>query len=140
MSQAYDTPDEAARSDIPQKQAQTLAVRVAPDGRHAVVLLGIDVGPEVYEYQVVCERHRAPWLPGTGGNGPGWSSTTDRDDAGPNRGVLTAWGPAPAHAAVASITYAGADYDERVTNGYYLFAAWDVPDDDVEQPGSVRFE
>jgi hypothetical protein len=140
MSHAYDTPDEAARSDIPEKYARTLAIRVAPDEQHAVVLLGIDVGRDVCEYQVVCERHRDRWIPGTGGNGPGWSSTTDRDDPGPNCGGLTAWGATPEHAAAASITYVDVDYDEPVTNGYYLFAFWDVPDDSIAEPGPVRFE
>jgi len=139
MSQGSATPELAARGDIPDPHARTLAVQIAPDGQHALILLDIASGADVYEYQVLCERVGDGWVESISGNGPGWSSTIYGDDTQPNCGVLTAWGPAPADAEVAIFSYAGGEYAQPVTNGYYLFAAWDAPDDSIEVAALLRF-
>jgi hypothetical protein len=130
----------AARGDIPEAAARALAVRLAPDGQHAMVLLDTGSDAEVYEYQVLCERKADGRVEPAGGNGPGWTSTTTGDDTQPNRGVLTDWGLAPPEAEVALVRFAGGESRHPVAHGYYFFAARDVPADSSEIPMLIRFE
>jgi hypothetical protein len=57
-----------------------LATALAPDGNHAVVLLGTNEPPKLYPYQVVCGRSEDGWVEGISGNGPGWSTTRDTEE------------------------------------------------------------
>lgn len=124
---------------MPERFVPTLGVVVAGD--IAVVLLGTD-GDDPYPCEVVCHRRDGGWRSGSSGNAPGWASTT-WDEAGdaPDIGVRTLWDQAPAGVGAAVIDVAGEEVVVPVRNGYYLFAAFGVPEDDVERlaPRLVRF-
>ena len=124
---AAPTPEEAARGEIPERYARVLGVAYSPDRDDAVVLLGTNEEPNLYPYQVLCGRGEEGWYQGTSGNGPGWSSTSSPGE--PNIGVATDWDEAPPRARAAIVSFDGREHEVPVTNGYYLFAAWEVPDD-----------
>jgi hypothetical protein len=130
------TPEEAARGEIPERYARVLATAVAPDGNHAVVLLGTNEPPKLYPYQVVCGRGEDGWVEGVSGNGPGWSSTAGEGE--PNLGVATLWDEAPVSARAAKVVFEGREHEAPVRNSYFLFAAWDAPDD-AAHPRFVRW-
>jgi hypothetical protein len=134
MEPSYGTPEAAARGDVPEQFAHTLGIEVSADRRHAVVLVGTNEQSDPYPYQVVCAREGERWVESIGGNGPGWSATGDQQS---NVGVLTAWGEAPAASTVAVIGFGGREHEVAVHRGYYLFVAWDVPDDDGYAPPVV---
>ena len=56
----YDTPEEAARGDIPPRYARALSVSVSPDGDEAIVVLGTNEEPYVYPYEVSCLLRKTP--------------------------------------------------------------------------------
>jgi hypothetical protein len=103
-----------------------LSVSISADDRHALVLLGMNQPPQIYPYQVLCERHDDGWVESISANGPGWSSTSDPDEA-EDIGVLTEWGEAPADARLAVVSFDGREHDASVSDCYYLFVAWDIP-------------
>jgi hypothetical protein len=101
--------------------------------RHAVVLLLTNDPPSAYPYEVVCEATADGWDERMGGNGPGWTSTTE-EGATENLGVFTLWGPAPPGAVVVVVRFRERDHEVPVRDGYYLFAAWDVAAGETEGP------
>ncbi len=104
MSEGYSTPEEAARGDIPARYSTVLDLAYSPDAKHAVVLLGTNEPPYVYEYEVVCSMENDHWVGGSGGNGPAGRRLPD------DRWVETDWLP--------------------TDDGYRLAAEWmdDAPD------------
>jgi hypothetical protein len=127
LPNAAPTPEEAARGEIPERFARALAVAYSPDGNHAVVLLGTNEEPYLYPYQVVCSLGKSGWVEGTSSNGPGWSSTSSEGE--PNVGVATDWDEAPPEATAALVSFEGQEHEVPVQEGYFLFAALNVPDD-----------
>jgi hypothetical protein len=124
----YPTPEAAARGSIPEQYGHVLHTSLSPDGRHALVLLGTNEPPELYPYQVLCERQTDGWVESVSGNGPGWSSTSDPGDP-ENAGVATDWGEAPPAAHSALVRFDGTDHEAPVNQGYFLFVAWGVSED-----------
>jgi hypothetical protein len=133
---AHPTPEAAARGRVSERYAHVLGCAASPDGRHAVVLLGMNEPSDFYPYQVLCERAADGWAEGTSGNGAGWSSMGDDDPANP--GVVTSWGEAPTNARAALVAFGGTDHEVPVSGGYYLFVAWDVPEADASDAPVVR--
>jgi len=131
------TPEEAAGGEIPEGYARVLATALSPDRDHAVVLLGTNEPPTLYPYQVVCGLSEDGWVEEISGNGPGWSTTRDSAE-GPNVGVATLWDEAPESATAAVVVFEGREHEAPVRNGYFLFAAWEVPDD-AGHPRFVRW-
>ena len=64
----YDTPEEAARGDIPARFARALGVSISPSGNSALVVLATNEPPTIEPYVVSCERVAARWETGSGGN------------------------------------------------------------------------
>jgi hypothetical protein len=91
------------------------------------VLLGTNEPPLLYPYQVVCGRGEGGWSEGISGNGPGWSTTSSEGE--PNLGVVTDWAEAPIDAAAAVVSFDGQEHQLPVREGYFRFAAWEVPHD-----------
>lgn len=122
----YGSPEEAARGDIPARYARAVAVSVSPEGRRACVLLLTNEEPRLYPYEVIVERdEHGRWRAGASSNliGVGWTSTgVERD-----RGVLRLVAEVPPRARSATIRHGGSDHAVSVTEGWVLFAAWDVP-------------
>jgi hypothetical protein len=115
----YTDPEAAARGSIPAEFARTLALAIAPDGEHAVVLLGTNEPPDLYPYQVICQQGPEGWEESASANGPGWTSV-----AGGDVGLETYWGEAPEGASEVLVSHRGVSHRVPVTNGYYVFVAW----------------
>ena len=65
--------------------------------------------------------------------GIGWTSTSGDED-GPNLGVHRLVGEAPEGAIEVIVGYQGHEHRVPVSaRGYFIFAAWDVPDDAMER-------
>lgn len=129
----FDSPEEAARGDIPERYARALATVVSPSGEDAVVLLATNEEPCVYPYVVVCHRRGGRWLEGSGGNnapGSGWSRTNDDHPIG----VAYTVGEAPEGTSLVVVTYRGEDHRVRIAeDGYFVFAVWDMPPEAWEE-------
>lgn len=140
----FDTPEEAARGDIHARYARALATAVAPDHSAAVVLLGTNEEPFLHPYTCVCYRENGRWYEacGDGGTGLGWTSVSWRGDVEDDLGVLHLSGEAPEGAVEAIVEYGGQKHRVPVTNGYYVFACWDVPSGGMNglEPPAVRFD
>jgi hypothetical protein len=67
----YDTPEEAARGDIPERYAPALSVEISEDGTYARVLLATNESPAIEYYEVHCELVDGQWRGGVGGNASG---------------------------------------------------------------------
>jgi hypothetical protein len=52
----FETPEEAAAPEIPQRYKRVVGVNIAPDGAHAVVELLTNEAPQLHPYTVFCER------------------------------------------------------------------------------------
>ena len=61
-SWAYDTPEEAARGDIPERYARVVRVDHSSDGTRAVVLLATNEPPVIEYYGVSCELEDGRWF------------------------------------------------------------------------------
>lgn len=137
-----ESPEDAARGDIPAQFAEALAIEVSPDGLHAVVLLGTNEDPVLEPYGVVCHRVRDEWEQGAGGSAPGlwWSSLSQPQDA-ENLGVLSYSGVAPAGASSVTVRWHGAVRSVRVSHGYFFLAVWNVPpmERNSERPEVLSF-
>jgi hypothetical protein len=120
---AYEDPEAAARGSVSPRFARTLAVSIAPGGDCAVVLLGTNEPPDLYPYQVICWRRGDGWEEGASANGPGWTGVSG------DIGIETYWGEAPDGASEVVVPHRGARHRVSVTNGYYLFVAWNEPAD-----------
>jgi hypothetical protein len=71
MEDGYDTPEEAARGDIPEKYAPAVRVEYSEDGSRATVLLATNEPPAIEYYEVRCEFKDGKWFGGVGGNASG---------------------------------------------------------------------
>jgi hypothetical protein len=125
------TAEDAARGTRP--DAIVIASSHSPDGQHAVVLVDKGKPGKPYVLQVLCERVAGAWTTQSDSNGHGWTATRmdDRLDQS-NRGVLTLWDEAPAGANAVTVGWKGQRYHIPVAAGHYLFAVWDIPDDDLD--------
>jgi hypothetical protein len=134
--ETYETPEEAARGDIPAEYAKALSVEISPSGEEALVVLATNEQPYIEPYEVVCYREGNRWLAGigSGGLGCGWSSTLS-DDAS-NTGVLRLSGEAPRGVDAVVVRWAGEEQRVPVTSGYFFFTRWAVPSDFHETVGS----
>ena len=144
----YPTPEAAARAHVAQHYARVreeqaaapecdlrlLAKSASPDEQHVLVVLGARQPAPYRHYEVLCERSDGGWVDGASGNSPGWTTMSDFD-APMNVGVATDWGEAPQGARAAVVTFGGTDHEVPVVNGYYLFVAWGVPDEERPTPG-----
>jgi hypothetical protein len=134
----HTTLEEAARGEIPERFARVLCVSISPYGQDAIVLLGTNEPPRLHPLEVVCVLGPEGWSERSAGNGQGWHAT--RSDDVTVFGVLTSWDEAPEEAAEAVVAFAGREHTVPVTNGYYLFTAWDVPGTELSPWASaVRF-
>ena len=126
---------EAARGDIPPRYARPLVTEVSPDGQTAFVLLGTNEEPYLYPYVEICSRDGDGWAGGSGTSfwGTGWISIDD------DNGLLFFGGDAPAGAVEAVVRYEGVEQRVPVESGFFVFVAWNVPDDDWSEPELVRF-
>jgi hypothetical protein len=132
----FPDPEAAARGDIAEEHMPTLGIVKSPTRHEAIVLLGSGTDPQ-YPYQVHCARSGDLWHGGIGGNGPGWSATEDAEEGG-SLGVTTAWGEAPRGSRAAIVEFQGREHEVEVHNGFYLFAAWGVPDSPIPEHPVVR--
>jgi hypothetical protein len=71
METGYDTPEEAARGDIPERYAPALRVEYSEDGTQATVLLATNEPPAIEYYEVRCMCENGRWFGGVGGNASG---------------------------------------------------------------------
>ena len=62
----YETPEEAARGDIPKRYARVVRVDYSADGTRAVVLLATNEPPVIEYYGVRCDLENGRWFPGDG--------------------------------------------------------------------------
>jgi hypothetical protein len=124
MERRFETPERAARDDIPEQFARTLAVSISPDGTEAIVLLGTNEPPDLYPYQSDIRRDVDGWLSGGGSNMQ-------------IQGTL--WDEAPPDANVAIVEYERTEYEVPVVNGYFHFSPWDFGKDLGGVPKLQRF-
>jgi hypothetical protein len=131
------TPEEAARGDIPERYARALVTEVSPDGRWAVVLLGTNEEPALYPYVETCSAEGGRWFERSGSSfgGSGWSSL----DPDASNGLYYLCGEAPTGAVEAVVSYRDEERRVPVVSGYFIFVAWDIPEEFPEEPPSVRF-
>jgi hypothetical protein len=122
----YETPEEAARGDMPPRYCRVLAT--SESGDFALVLLATNEPPYVELYGVRCRRRDGLWFDegGSSGTGMTWSISSDRD-----LGDLACSWEAPAGADRLRIQLLGNDHEIETQNGYCLFLAHDVPDDEL---------
>jgi hypothetical protein len=57
--EGYDTAEEAARGDIPERYARILRIDYSPDRTRAVALLATNEPPAIEYYEVHCDRGMA---------------------------------------------------------------------------------
>ena len=62
----YDSPEEAARGDIPERYARVVRVDYSSDRTRAVVLLATNEPPVIEYYGVSCELEEGRWFGGDG--------------------------------------------------------------------------
>jgi hypothetical protein len=126
----------AARGDIPARYAHPLWISVAPDGEHALVVLGLNEEPYVELEEIECRRERGRWhmMSSSNGIGVGWTLRRWLED-GPSLGLLQLGGEAPAEAETVVVRWAGRNHELPATAGYFFFGIWDVPDDFDEAAG-----
>jgi hypothetical protein len=137
----FETPEEAARGDIPARFARALATAISPDQSTAVVILGTNEEPFLYPYEVICYRKEGRWFEGSGSNGigVGWTTTSGGDRGEMQLGVLRLVGEAPEGVRAVVVGYKSEEHRVPVLmNGFFIFAAWDVPDD-YEPPEALRY-
>jgi hypothetical protein len=58
----YDTPEQAARGDIPERYARVVRVDFSADGTRAVVLLATNEPPAIEYYGVSCALEDGRWF------------------------------------------------------------------------------
>ncbi len=121
----YASAEEAAIGDIPPSQARVVA-KCEWNG-YAVVLLETNDRTPFEPYQEVCEQTSKGWIPVAGGNGPGWTALFERQT-----GVFSFWDIDQPGTSV-RIRYREAEYEVPVVDGYFLFCAWDVPEEASEE-------
>jgi hypothetical protein len=142
MADNYETPEDAARGDIPERYSRPLSVEISPDGREALVVLATNEEPYVEPYEVVCHREGDRWVGGigSGGIGFGWSSTSVTDD-GTSLGVLRLAAEVPPGTEAVIVSWRGEEHRVRVSGGYFFFTRWNVPDDfdETATPEAVRY-
>ena len=68
--EAYKSPEEAARGDIPERYARVVSVLYSRDHDAAVVELETNEPPSVEAYWVTCRRQGAVWIAEGGSNAP----------------------------------------------------------------------
>ena len=112
-----------------------LGISMSPTGDEAIVLLGSGTDPQ-YPYQSHCLRSGDLWYEGIGGNGPGWLSNEEAEEG--NLGVATDWGEAPQGSRAAIVEFQGREHEVQIRNGFYLFAAWGIPDSASDEHPVVR--
>ena len=139
----YDTPEEAARGDIPDRYARAISVAISPDGSEALVLLATNEEPYIAPYEVICHREGTRWVGGGGmsGTGLGWSSWSVAED-GLQLGVLRLVDEVPSGVGAVIVRWRERDYRVPVSHGYFVFTEWDVPEDFEEElghPEAVRY-
>lgn len=135
MKAGYDTPETAARGDTPERYSRALACSRSPDDQHAFVLLGTNEPPDLHPYLVVCHRGEDGWVDGNSANADMWFPTPS-DDGDSDRGGLAVWNQAPEGAQSVQLRFRGVDHRIPTVDGYYLFVAWDTPQD-VPRPALV---
>jgi len=88
---------------------------------------------------VVCGRGEDGWYEEISGNGPGSFTTSGEGER--NVGVATDWDEAPPEATAVVVSFEGQEHEVPVQEGYFPFAAWDVPADEKGQrlPAFVRW-
>jgi hypothetical protein len=67
----YDTPEAAARGDIPEEYVSVVGVDYSGDGTRAKILLATNVAPAIEYYEVHCELRDGQWFGAVGGNASG---------------------------------------------------------------------
>jgi hypothetical protein len=112
----HPTAADAALADHPAGRV----LRALGSGGRAVVL--VDPGDGGRPRQVLCRRGPRGWIRGPGAPGPGWLATGD------GLGVLTLWGRLPRVTHRVVVAWDGREHKLPLQNGYFLFAAWDVPE------------
>ena len=112
-----------------------LGISMSPTGDEAIVLLGSGTDPQ-YPYQSHCLRSGDLWYEGIGGNGPGWLSNEEAEEG--NLGVATDWGEAPPGNRAAIVEFQGREYEVQVRNGFYVLAAWGIPESTIPERPVVR--
>jgi hypothetical protein len=70
----YDSPEVAARGDIPERYARVIRVDYSPDRTRAVVLLATNEPPVIEYYEVHCEIEEGQWV-----GSDGWTAGRRRD-------------------------------------------------------------
>jgi hypothetical protein len=137
VPRVYATPEAAARGELPEPFARALALTRSPDGSHALVLLGCNDPSNAYPCQVLCHRAGAEdgWIERASSYVPGWTALNAEHE----RGVLSAWGPAPPETRTAVVAFDDREHEVAISHGHYVFAAWDVPSDKRDAPSVRRF-
>jgi len=127
----YDTAEDAARLDMPPHFARVLAKEISPDARHALVVLGTT--EELEPLVVLCHHDGKKWFHVSGSEpGKAWENMNWDENDPLNRGVL--WLVERAPSGIREVSVSLRDTVMRVpvaSNGYFIFAAWDVPAADV---------
>jgi hypothetical protein len=126
-----ETPEEAARGDIPERYAPTLFVDIDPTGGFATVLLDTNAAGDPYPYEEFCEKGRdGLWYAQGGSNG----NTVFTDPSG-RFSLLTQWEEAPSGATFARIRFQGRTYECPVKRGYYRLVVWGFDEDRMNREG-----
>jgi hypothetical protein len=134
-STSFPTPEAAAMQGFSDAHCRIAASPA--DGDDAYVLL--DTGPEghPYLYGACVRRTEGGWVPGSDGNGDGWTLT----DGESGVGTATAWGEAPAGADRVRVVFGGETREAPVEGGVYLVAWWRVPaPDDLPRVDALRID
>jgi len=136
--EGYDSPEEAARGDIPERYARALSVSVSPDGGEAIVVLGTNEEPYLYPYEVNCSRMGDRWFEGSGSNGlgVGWSPRQRR--GGEMLGVVRLSGEVHTQVREVIVAWNGGEHRCEVSSGYFFFTEWDVPQNFLDILGWPR--
>jgi len=124
----------AARASADVSEGHVLGTEHSPDGRHGVVLLAGDHGAD--PVAVLCERAGEDWMPGATLERPGWIRT---GVAGEAPGAHVLWGRAETGATRAVVGFGKGERPVPVHDGFFLFAAWDMPPDEEQSPRLLGF-
>jgi hypothetical protein len=127
-----------ARGDIPPQYADPLWIAVSRDGRHAVVVLGINGEPYADVEEVECRKARGRWHMSSSCNGLGYGWTPRHRTRDTVTGLLRLSGEAPAGIDGVVVHWDGDDHEVAVTGGYWFFGAWDVPGNFEDTAGYPR--
>jgi hypothetical protein len=85
----YDSPEEAAMGDIPERFVTVPGVRIDREGAHVWMLT--NDRPSFEPYEVECERPRGRWLPASGSGGFGGRTPAEILERAAKHAAVPGW-------------------------------------------------